>query len=109
MRIERYAVKSLLLICSLAAGGIWSQVARGDGAASASFPRLMGMNIGAKNYQDADYQKDLARMDVVFSASIGDGSPPGTPRLQPLRYRRSSRRSRRGTPGFSSGSTRSSA
>jgi len=26
----------------------------------------MGMNIGAKNYQDADYQKELARMDVVI-------------------------------------------
>jgi hypothetical protein len=26
----------------------------------------MGMNIGAKNYQDADYQRELARMDVVI-------------------------------------------
>src|SRR5947207_10215223 len=77
MRIERYAVKSLLLICSSAAGGIWSQVARGDGAASASFPRLMGMNIGAKNYQDADYQKDLARMDVVILGFHRGWQPAG--------------------------------
>jgi len=26
----------------------------------------MGMNIGAKNYHDIDYQRDLARMDVVI-------------------------------------------
>jgi hypothetical protein len=31
-----------------------------------SFPRLMGMNIGAKNYDDAEYQKQLARLDVVI-------------------------------------------
>jgi hypothetical protein len=34
--------------------------------AAATFPRLMGMNIGAKNYEDPGYQKDLARMDVVI-------------------------------------------
>lgn len=32
----------------------------------ASFPRLMGMNIGAKNYDDLEYQKQLARLDVVI-------------------------------------------
>ena len=30
------------------------------------FPRLMGMNIGAKNYDDPDYQQQLARLDVVI-------------------------------------------
>lgn len=30
-----------------------------------TFPRLLGMNIGAKNYQDVAYQKALARLDVV--------------------------------------------
>ncbi len=31
-----------------------------------SFPRLMGMNIGAKNYDDPNYQRQLARLDVVI-------------------------------------------
>lgn len=31
-----------------------------------SFPRLMGMNIGAKNYDNPEYQKQLARLDVVI-------------------------------------------
>ena len=30
------------------------------------FPRIMGMNIGAKNYDDINYQKDLAKLDVVI-------------------------------------------
>jgi hypothetical protein len=30
------------------------------------FPRLLGMNIGAKNYQDINYQQALARLDVVI-------------------------------------------
>lgn len=31
----------------------------------AFFPRLLGMNIGAKNYDDPEYQRQLARLDVV--------------------------------------------
>lgn len=31
-----------------------------------NFPRLLGMNIGAKNYQDVAYQQALARLDVVI-------------------------------------------
>src|SRR5712692_5595649 len=67
MRMDRYAFK---LICALVAVGIWSEVAGESGAATgpgtATFPRLMGMNIGAKNYEDANYQKDLSRLDVVI-------------------------------------------
>ena len=37
----------------------------GSGA-SAGFPRLMGMNIGAKNYESADYQAAMAKLDVVI-------------------------------------------
>ena len=29
------------------------------------FPRLMGMNIGRKHYDDAEYQRQLARLDFV--------------------------------------------
>jgi len=61
----RHAFKTFLLFALLALG-TESPVAKGDEPAGASFPRLMGMNIGAKNYQDADYQKELARMDVVI-------------------------------------------
>jgi hypothetical protein len=37
----------------------------------------MGINIGAKNYQDADYQKDLARMDVVILGFYRGWQPDG--------------------------------
>ena len=37
----------------------------------------MGMNIGAKNYQDAAYQKDLARMDVVILGFYRGWQPEG--------------------------------
>lgn len=31
-----------------------------------SFPRLMGMNIGEKNYHDPEYQASMARLDIVI-------------------------------------------
>ena len=37
----------------------------------------MGINIGAKNYQDADYQKELARMDVVILGFYRGWQPDG--------------------------------
>lgn len=37
----------------------------------------MGMNIGAKNYDDPAYQKDLARMDVVVLGFTRGWLPPG--------------------------------
>lgn len=33
---------------------------------SAEHPRLMGMNIGAKNYHEASYQHAMARLDIVI-------------------------------------------
>lgn len=41
------------------------------------FPRLMGMNIGAKNYDDPEYQRDLARLDVVILGFYRGWLPPG--------------------------------
>jgi hypothetical protein len=39
----------------------------GSGAsADDGFPRLMGMNIGAKNYDDPAYRKQLSRLDAVI-------------------------------------------
>jgi hypothetical protein len=33
---------------------------------TATFPRLLGMNIGAKNYESAAYQAAMAKLDVVI-------------------------------------------
>jgi hypothetical protein len=76
MRVRRY-VFGFVLICAWAAAGIGSDRAWGDGAAPAPFPRLMGMNIGAKNYQDSGYQKDLARLDVVILGFYRGWQPSG--------------------------------
>jgi putative glycosyl hydrolase-like family 15 (GHL15) protein len=68
-------LKAILIaggLCLVSIGGATN--AAGDGGAppagasagSASFPRLMGMNIGAKNYESAAYQAAMARLDVVI-------------------------------------------
>src|SRR5258706_3802976 len=57
---------------AIAAGGGGTTTSGGtstasDGAtAAATFPRLMGMNIGAKNYESAAYQAAMAKLDVVI-------------------------------------------
>jgi hypothetical protein len=71
----RYGFKAFLL-CALLALGTESRVASGD-VATTTFPRLMGINIGAKNYQDAGYQKELARMDVVILGFYRGWQPAG--------------------------------
>ena len=43
--------------------------------ANDTFPRLMGMNIGKKHYQNPTYQQELAKLDIVilgFYRSWGD-------------------------------------
>jgi hypothetical protein len=48
------------------------------GAAQAQdFPRLMGMNIGAKHYDDALYQESLARLDAVVLGFYRGWNPHG--------------------------------
>lgn len=42
------------------------------------FPRLLGMNIGAKNYDNPSYQRDLARLDVVILGFYKGWSPGGS-------------------------------
>jgi hypothetical protein len=43
-----------------------------------SFPRLMGMNIGAKNYHDKRYQEEMSRLDIVILGFYpGWGPQPG--------------------------------
>ncbi len=43
----------------------------------ATFPRLMGMNIGAKNYDDPAYQRDLAKLDIVMLGFFRGWLPNG--------------------------------
>lgn len=51
-----------------------------SGAAHAQgpdFPRLMGMNIGAKHYDDPQYQAQLARLDVAILGFYRGWNPRG--------------------------------
>jgi hypothetical protein len=66
----------VLLLCALLAAGTSDRPAQGT-EWTASFPRLMGMNIGAKNYEDPRYQKELARMDVVILGFYRGWQPDG--------------------------------
>lgn len=65
------------LACAWLAAGAGGRAAMADGTATATFPRLMGMNIGAKNYDEAAYQKELARLDVVILGFHRGWNPPG--------------------------------
>ncbi len=49
-----------------------------------TFPRLMGMNIGKKHYQDPEYQKQLAKLDVVI-LGFYKGWRPGDAMAQVVR------------------------
>jgi hypothetical protein len=61
-------LKALLaaLLCAAAAA-----------AQAQEFPRLMGMNIGAKHYDDARYQAQLARLDVAILGFYRGWNPHG--------------------------------
>lgn len=61
-------LKAALLACALLAPGA---------APAQEFPRLMGMNIGAKNYDDPGYQAGLARLDVVILGFYRGWNPHG--------------------------------
>jgi hypothetical protein len=52
--------------------------------ANPPFPRLMGMNIGAKHYDDPGYQRQLARLDVVI-LGFYQGWKPGYGMAQVVR------------------------
>lgn len=57
-------------------------LASGKGlAAKEEFPRLLGMNIGEKHYQDPAYQRQLSRLDIVVLGFYrGWGGNPGAMR-----------------------------
>jgi PAS domain-containing protein len=54
-------------------------LAAASAQAEAPFPRLMGMNIGAKHYHDPAYQAALARLDVVILGFYRGWNPQGDP------------------------------
>lgn len=62
--LKRLPVHALLAAC--ACGYVLAAGAAPTGPGTATFPRLLGMNIGTKNYEQANYQKELARLDVVI-------------------------------------------
>jgi hypothetical protein len=76
-RSRRVRAFGSLLIAALVTSGLCSQVAGADGAVTGGFPRLMGMNIGAKNYEDAGYQRDISGLDVVILGFYRGWQPPG--------------------------------
>jgi hypothetical protein len=49
-----------------------------------TYPRLMGMNIGLKKYDDPQYQRDLSRLDVVILGFYPYWKPRGTGK-EPMR------------------------
>jgi hypothetical protein len=61
-------LKALLACALLAAAAV---------AQAQDFPRLMGMNIGAKHYDDPLYQEQLARLDVVILNFYRGWNPHG--------------------------------
>lgn len=46
--------------------GLSSSASHADSNRDAPYPRVMGMNIGAKHYDDPAYQAALSRLDVVI-------------------------------------------
>jgi hypothetical protein len=60
------AAASRRAVLGLAAALLLAGGARAQHATDAGYPRLLGMNIGAKNYDSAAYQDALARLDVVI-------------------------------------------
>ena len=68
MPLRRPVVRLLLAAVLLAA----ASMGRAD-----TFPRLMGMNIGAKHYEDARYQEALARLDVAILGFYRGWNPAG--------------------------------
>jgi putative glycosyl hydrolase-like family 15 (GHL15) protein len=83
--IERRLAIVGSLFCVMLLLGVASGVSAADAAAAPgappvpvpAFPRLLGMNIGAKNYDDPAYQRELARLDVVILGFYRGWTPPG--------------------------------
>lgn len=55
-----FTISSLLVICTANVNGAEAK------SYDPPFPRLMGMNIGEKNYDDPAYQRQISRLNVVI-------------------------------------------
>ncbi len=72
------------VVTSLIAPLVLAMSVSGFAAANeVGFPRLLGMNIGAKTYHEAHYQKELARLDVVILGFYRGWNPANRP--EPIR------------------------
>ena len=60
---QKEKLQSLLLAALLPAS---VAIAVESNVSTPTFPRLMGMNIGKKHYDNPEYQKQLARLDLVI-------------------------------------------
>ncbi len=76
------------LVRLLLASSLLGALAAESSAAKATFPRLMGMNIGAKHYEDTRYQQDLARLDVIILGFYRGWQPQGFAATPTLAMRR---------------------
>src|ERR1035437_8162318 len=61
--LQKEKLQSLLLAALLPAS---VAIAVESNVSTPTFPRLMGMNIGKKHYDNPEYQKQLARLDLVI-------------------------------------------
>jgi hypothetical protein len=66
---------ALFVVLLLVAGSVYASVP--------VFPRLMGMNIGKKNYDDPAYIRDLARLNIVVLGFYRGWNPKN--RHEPIR------------------------
>ena len=98
-RILNAALASFLIRAFVVAVGV-GQPAAGGAAVDATFPRLMGMNIGAKNYDDPGYIKDLSRLDIVILGFYKGWQPEGYADSPALAMRRVAKEIKARTPGI---------
>lgn len=67
MSRARFPIVSIVVALGVFAGSAHAQATKASlTAGTPDFPRLMGMNIGSKRYEQAAYQSQLARLDVVI-------------------------------------------
>ena len=68
--IQSFIALGMATLCLLSAGDLAAQAVD-----KRSFPRIMGMNIGAKNYDDPKYLDALSRPDVLILGFHALGHP----------------------------------
>jgi len=71
-----FGIARLITVALFVAAAFVAPAAPASVVLKTSFPRLLGMNIGAKNYDDPEYQRQLARLDVVV-LGFYNGWKPG--------------------------------